>query len=519
MFNHELLLEMNKIDEITLGQALAKALLEDEIPVQESSPNQDENDDYYDYVEMNRDKVEKVAQVFNYPIEDMMFAFNGGTPMVMSDDMWSALENSESYKIKDLEAAIAHALKLGVNPRPYIDQIKKKKEMPLPLVLQYGPNQYYLVGGEVVLSILKALGAIPEVLVGNITPKKQTLPEPMFESLDKKKLDENQMATIEDFIKYAIQNLNIQKPPSGLTLSYNTKDAQQRSSFGTFNPENDKIWLYVGNRNMADILRTLAHELVHRKQAEDERLDINSGETGSDIENEANAQAGVLLRKFGKTNKHIYEVLLKEGVYGDYLFGDENSGVNIGWYKDEMEEDTPAESRLFVVLKNYADSEFKTYSNINLDHLIPTFKKIRKQYPEIGESKISGYIYRGTAIPEEKAKDIMYSSKTEPYKQGFIALDQMYSSRRNVSSWSTEYFPAAGFAVTTAERKGGVPVIMRAEASNADLFFNPKFMEKLSTQFENEVFNITNPLPVDIMFIEHYEDEFENIESGYLSNK
>ena len=58
---------------------------------------------------------------------------------------------------------------------------------------------------------------------------------------------------------------------------------------------------------MADILRTLAHELVHRKQAEDGRLNITSGETGSDIENEANAQAGVLLRNFGKLNKQIYQ--------------------------------------------------------------------------------------------------------------------------------------------------------------------------------------------------------------------
>jgi Zn-dependent peptidase ImmA (M78 family) len=58
---------------------------------------------------------------------------------------------------------------------------------------------------------------------------------------------------------------------------------------------------------MADILRTLAHELVHRKQEEDGRLDINSGKTGSPIEDEANAMAGILLRNFGKINNGIYE--------------------------------------------------------------------------------------------------------------------------------------------------------------------------------------------------------------------
>jgi cytidyltransferase-like protein len=277
-----------------------------ETPLQESPPVDDMNDDYYNYVESNRDKIEKIAQVFNYPIDDMLLAFQGGTPMVMSDDMWSALENSESHKIKDLEGAISHALKLGINPRPYIDQIKKKKQMPLPLVLQYNPGKFYLVGGEIVLSILKALGAIPEVLVGNITPKTQTLPEPLFETVQGK-LTENQTATLGKFIKYAVKDLGIQKPPSGLTVSYDTNKARKQSTFGTFNPDNDKIWLYVGNRNMADILRTLAHELVHRKQAEDGRLNITSGETGSDIENEANAQAGILLRNFGKLNKQIYQ--------------------------------------------------------------------------------------------------------------------------------------------------------------------------------------------------------------------
>jgi cytidyltransferase-like protein len=277
-----------------------------EQPIQESPPVDDMNDDYYDYIESNRDKIEKIAQVFNYPIDDMLLAFQGGKPVVMSDDMWGALENSESHKIKDLEAAISHALKLGINPRPYIDQIKKKKEMPLPLILQYNPGKFYLVGGEVVLSILKALGAIPKVLLGNITPKTQTLPEPIFESVQGR-LTESQTATLGEFIKYAIKNLKIQKPPSGLTLSYDTNAARKRSTFGTFNPENDKIWLYVGNRNMADILRTLAHELVHRKQHEDGRLNVMSGETGSEIENEANAQAGILLRNFGKLNKQIYQ--------------------------------------------------------------------------------------------------------------------------------------------------------------------------------------------------------------------
>lgn len=131
----------------------------------------------------------------------------------------------------------------------------------------------------------------------------------MKEGLEPKsqRLTESQTATIGEFIKYACKDLGIQKLPSRLTLSYDTDAAREKRSFGYFDPNNNQIWVYVKNRNMADILRTLAHELVHRKQDEDGRIDYESGETGSDIENEANAKAGVLLRDYGKVDNGIYE--------------------------------------------------------------------------------------------------------------------------------------------------------------------------------------------------------------------
>jgi hypothetical protein len=130
----------------------------------------------------------------------------------------------------------------------------------------------------------------------------------MKEGLERKtKLNESETATIHEFLKYAIKNLEIQKPPRNLTLSYDNEAAKEKRSFGYFDPNDNKIWVYCGNRNMADILRTLAHELVHRKQDEDGRIDYESGKTGSEIENEANAKAGVLLRDFGKQHEEIYQ--------------------------------------------------------------------------------------------------------------------------------------------------------------------------------------------------------------------
>jgi len=272
-----------------------------EQPLQESPPIEFEQDDYQNYTLQNRTKIEKASYVFNLPIPDMEYAFNGGREVVLSDDIWSKLQNSDSYKMKTLDDAIQHALKLGIDPKPYIDFIKKGKEMPLPLILCYGQDKYYLVGGEIILSLYRALGSIPTVLQGTLNL--QTQHEPLEEGLN----NDNDKALLKKFIAFAIKELGIQKPPSGLTLSRDNSEAKTRHTFGTFNLDNDKIWLYVKNRNMADLLRTLAHELVHRKQDEDGRINYNSGETGSEIENEANAMAGVLLRKFGKQNEEIYQ--------------------------------------------------------------------------------------------------------------------------------------------------------------------------------------------------------------------
>ena len=57
---------------------------------------------------------------------------------------------------------------------------------------------------------------------------------------------------------------------------------------------------------MPDILRTIAHELVHRKQDELGLLNSDSGKTGSKHENQANSIAGILLRTFGKNNPEVF---------------------------------------------------------------------------------------------------------------------------------------------------------------------------------------------------------------------
>lgn len=109
-----------------------------------------------------------------------------------------------------------------------------------------------------------------------------------------------------DFIKFCKIELNLSSLPR-FTFSNRENTPEELKSFGYFDPENYSIFVYIKNRNLADILRTLSHELTHAKQFQDNRIKYDSGETGSPIENEANASAGIILRKFGKIRPEIYE--------------------------------------------------------------------------------------------------------------------------------------------------------------------------------------------------------------------
>jgi cytidyltransferase-like protein len=265
---------------------------------------QNQDDTFADYVASEETEIERTAQEFNLPTPDVRYAFQAGNMVVLSDDIWSKLENSDSYEVNSLEDAIKLAKEYGKNWKPTLDAIKNDDAVVSPpMVLNYDKDKYYLVGGNTRLMFYKALGKIPKVLMGVLDLEG---PKP-FPLKEVKRLDESETGTIGEFVKFAIKNLGIQNPPRNLTLSYDTAKAKEMRSFGYFDPNSNKIWIYCGNRNMGDILRTLAHELVHRKQDEDGRINYESGKTGSEIENEANAKAGVLLRDFGKQHEEIYQ--------------------------------------------------------------------------------------------------------------------------------------------------------------------------------------------------------------------
>ena len=103
---------------------------------------------------------------------------------------------------------------------------------------------------------------------------------------------------LRDFLPIAVKHLKIKKLPKIKLLG--DVETEHLPSFGKFSNEDRTVHVDVQNRHPNDVLRTLAHELTHYAQGEQDRLDADSWQTGSTIEDEANAEAGVIMREFNQ---------------------------------------------------------------------------------------------------------------------------------------------------------------------------------------------------------------------------
>ena len=100
------------------------------------------------------------------------------------------------------------------------------------------------------------------------------------------------------FLPLAMEILEIDRLPR-MNFESDIESGGQ-PSFGMYVNDEKTLHVAILNRHPVDILRTVAHELVHFRQDIRDELNDNSGETGSPEENQAHEIAGVIMRNFNK---------------------------------------------------------------------------------------------------------------------------------------------------------------------------------------------------------------------------
>jgi hypothetical protein len=82
--------------------------------------------------------------------------------------------------------------------------------------------------------------------------------------------------------------------------------SKKNMAFGMMNSDGI-IYISIINRHPLDILRTFAHEYVHYKQSI--RGKLLKSNPGSPAENQANAKAGEIMRKYGKLHPELFDLM------------------------------------------------------------------------------------------------------------------------------------------------------------------------------------------------------------------
>ena len=122
--------------------------------------------------------------------------------------------------------------------------------------------------------------------------------------------DSSEKKTIDDFVDFVKKELNInndvevklQNDKDGIktTAVYKYKDGEDDKF------EDSEIRVFTLGRALVDVLRSIAHELVHHMQNEKGDLEGKVSNVGGPIEDEANSVAGEMIKKYGLKDPEIY---------------------------------------------------------------------------------------------------------------------------------------------------------------------------------------------------------------------
>lgn len=116
---------------------------------------------------------------------------------------------------------------------------------------------------------------------------------------------EDDVLNVSDFVNFAKDLLGIDDDVKVELAFEKTPDLRTTAYYHN---SDHRVKVYVKDRAKIDVMRSIAHELVHHKQNITGKLTDpeKDGADGSPIENEANALAGVIMRKWGRLHPEDY---------------------------------------------------------------------------------------------------------------------------------------------------------------------------------------------------------------------
>lgn len=120
---------------------------------------------------------------------------------------------------------------------------------------------------------------------------------------------------VKKFINFAAKDLKLTSLP---IIKFVGSEENKKDAFGHF--VGDMICVRITERHPIDVMRTLAHELIHWKQKNE-----NKDESEQMKEDEANALAGRIMRDFDTTHPEVF----KDPAIKANMMEDEGGGMTV----------------------------------------------------------------------------------------------------------------------------------------------------------------------------------------------
>lgn len=297
---------------------------------------------------------------------------------------------------------------------------------------------------------------------------------------------------LDTFVDFASNELGIKSLPKIKIQNDNP------SSFGGYNPATKELLTTTKNRHPMDIFRTVAHELIHHKQNEDGKIGMDiaqEGSDGSDIENEANSMAGVIMRKWAKKSPEHFGL---ESMTEGYLI----EGVNDpGIFKAVFLAGGPGSGKDFVMDQVLSPLGLVEVNSDNaLGFLMGKESKSKSKTKENERMALEGrlgLIINGTADSVEKIEAIKGRLEELGYstKMIFVNTSNEVSQTRNIERGRQggRKVPDGTDAMGIPDGSPDIRLQKWIDAQKSKIAFEEMFGKQDFTSFNNDVDMRTAP--------------------------
>ena len=130
---------------------------------------------YYPDIKGKMDEIKRVSQYLtrneDFPVSvyDVISSLENADEVVLSDELWVNLENTESNEIEvgDFDSVFNIANHYGKSDPNKLKRKLESGDYERPMIVKFG-DRYHLVSGNTRLSTAAAMGINPKVFIGDL---------------------------------------------------------------------------------------------------------------------------------------------------------------------------------------------------------------------------------------------------------------------------------------------------------------------------------------------------------------